>query len=143
MGMSSGGSSGVTHDINVTPMADIMLVLLIIFMITAPLIQSGVQINKARALNAREAPDLDKENVSTVTVTRDGLIFVNREAVPDDDDIPDALQECRDRAPDLPLFVRGDVAAPYGRIVQLINMARDVGYERIGMVVDRKEQALR
>ncbi len=141
MSMSTGGGgglSGVTSDINVTPMADIMLVLLIIFMITTPLVQDGVQINKARAANAAEAPELDADGVTTVTVTRDQIFYVNSEPVPEDE-LVEKIQESRDRAPELPLFVRGDVAAPYGAIVQLINKARDAGYERIGMVVDREQ----
>ena len=72
MGMSSGGSSSseVTSDINVTPMADIMLVLLIIFMITTPLLQEGIAVNKAKARNAQEAPEVKGKEATTVTVTR-------------------------------------------------------------------------
>ena len=141
MGMAAGGGSGVSgvnSEINVTPMADIMLVLLIIFMITTPLIQEGIQINKPSAINAAEAPELDMDGVTTVTITRDQLIFVNDQPV-NIENFVDKIEESRARAPELPLFVRGDVAAPYGKLVEVINLARDVGYERIGMVVDRTE----
>ncbi len=140
MGMSSGGGSslsGVNSEINVTPMADIMLVLLIIFMITTPLIQQGIQINMAAASNAAEAPELDMEGVTTVTVTRESLVYVNSEPVPDEE-LVDQISKSRERAPDLPLFVRGDVAAPFGKIVDVVNKARDAGVERIGMVVERE-----
>ncbi|HSR54224.1 MAG TPA: ExbD/TolR family protein [Acidobacteriota bacterium] len=139
--MSTGGGGGRTNvnaEINVTPMADIMLVLLIIFMITTPLIQEGVPINKPKARHAREAPQLDAEGVTTVTVNREGLFFINSEPVPPEEFV-DKLADSRARAPELPLFVRGDVAAPYGRVVEVVNLARDAGYEQIGMVVDRQE----
>lgn len=141
MAISGGPSSkhsGVNAEINVTPMADIMLVLLIIFMITTPLIQEGIPINKAKARHAEEAPQLDAEGVTTVTVTRDGLLYINSAPVPNEEFV-DKLGESRSRAPELPLFVRGDVAAPYGKVVQVVNLARDAGYEQIGMVVDRSE----
>ncbi len=143
MAMSTGGGSsvsGVNAEINVTPMADIMLVLLIIFMITTPLLQEGVQINKPKSINANEAPELDLEGVTTVTVTRDQLIFVNDQPV-HVDELVDKIEENRAKAPELPLFVRGDVAAPYGKIVEVVNNARDAGYERIGMVVDRVDES--
>ena len=143
MAMSSGGGSSlsaVTSDINVTPMADIMLVLLIIFMITTPLIQDGVQINKPKSINASEAPELDQEGVTVVTVTRDQLIYINDELVPLEELVA-KIEESRAKAPELPLFVRGDVLAPYGKIVLIVNSARDVGYERIGMVVDRVDES--
>jgi biopolymer transport protein ExbD len=140
MGMSSGGSglSGVTSDINVTPMADIMLVLLIIFMITAPLLQKGIYVNKAKAHNAQEAPEVEGKDATTVTVTRAGEIFVNSEQVVPGDLI-EKLTERALLAPEKPLFVKGDVAAAYGTVVDVINKARDAQIERIGLLVDRTE----
>src|SRR2546425_9736585 len=77
--MSSGrGSriSGVTSDINVTPMADIMLVLLIIFMITTPLLQEGVVVNLAKASNAQVAPNPSSEDATTVYLSRDERVYI-------------------------------------------------------------------
>ena len=88
MGISGGGSggvSGVNSDINVTPMADVMLVLLIIFMITTPLMQSGVAINMAQARNAQEAPEAEAEDATTVAITRDSLIYINKQLTNPDD----------------------------------------------------------
>lgn len=140
MGMTSGGgSSSVNADINVTPMADIMLVLLIIFMITTPLLQEGVNVNKAKARNAVEAPDVEKENSTTITITRDKTVYVNADIVAPDKLI-DKLQERVAMAPDLPLFVKSDVATPYGTVVDVVNRARDAGVERIGLMVDRERE---
>ncbi len=140
MAFSSGGGtsvSGVNSEINVTPMADIMLVLLIIFMITAPLLQDGIYINKAKAIHARENPGIEAEDVTTVTVTRDGTIYVNDQEVPNDL-IVERIIEGVSQAPDKPLLVRADVVAPYGRVVDVVDKARDSGVERIGLIVDRQ-----
>lgn len=140
MAMTSGGSgsSGVSADINVTPMADIMLVLLIIFMITAPLLQEGIYVNKAKARSAQEAPEVEGKDSTTVTITRSGDIFVNSEQIPPEQ-LVDRLTERALLAPEKPLFVKSDVAAAYGTVVDVINKARDANIERIGLLVDRIE----
>ena len=141
MGMSSGSSSGsgsaVTSDINVTPMADIMLVLLIIFMITTPLLQEGIAVNKAKARNAQEAPEVEGKEATTVTVTRSQEIYINDQPV-SPEDLLDELERRVALAPEKPLFIKSDVAAPYGMIVSLVHKARDAGVERIGLLVDRE-----
>ncbi len=136
--MSMGGGSGagqVTSDINVTPLADVMLVLLIIFMLTVPLLQEGVYVNKAVAKNAREEPLVDDENSTMVTVTRLGQVYINRDLVPDEE-IVEKLVERVALAPELPMFIKGDVAVPYERVVELVTQARDSGVEQIGLMVD-------
>lgn len=139
MGMTSGSKGGVTSDINVTPMADIMLVLLIIFMITTPLLQSGIAVNKAKARNAAEAPDVESEDATTITVTRDKVIYVNADMVAIDK-VTEKVQERVAVAPELPLFVKSDVATPYGTVVDVVNRARDAGVEKIGLMVDRERE---
>jgi len=142
MAISGGGGSsvsGVTSEINVTPMADVMLVLLIIFMITTPLIQQGVAVNLARAKNAQEAPEAEAEDATTVTVTRASEIYVNKKLT-SEANLYDQISEAFAKAPDKPLFVRVDIAAPYGVVVQVVDMAREVGIERIGLLVDRERE---
>ena len=141
MAVSSGGnfSSEVTSDINVTPMADIMLVLLIIFMITTPLLQEGIAVNKAKARNAQEAPEVEGEEATTVTVTRSQEIYINDVPVAPED-LLDELTTRVALAPEKPLFVKSDVAAAYGLIVSIVNEAREAGVERIGLLVDREMQ---
>ena len=141
MGMSSDGgysTSEVTSDINVTPMADIMLVLLIIFMITTPLLQEGIAVNKPKARNAQEAPEVEGKEATTVTVTRSQEIYVNDQPVAPED-LLDELTTRVALAPEKPLFVKSDVAAPYGMIVSIVNKAREAGVERIGLLVDREQ----
>ena len=136
---SSGSSGGVNSDINVTPMADVMLVLLIIFMLTIPLLQEGVYVNKATARNAREEPLVDEEDATMVTVTRQGQVYINRDLVPDDQFVEKLIERVA-LAPELPLFIKGDVAVPYGRVVELVTQARDSGVEQIGLMVDRARE---
>ena len=140
MGMSSGGvgRGEITSDINVTPMADIMLVLLIIFMITTPLLQEGIAVNKPKARNAQEAPEVEGKEATTVTVTRSQEIYVNDQPVAPGD-LLDELTTRVALAPEKPLFVKSDVAAPYGMIVSIVNKAREAGVERIGLLVDREQ----
>lgn len=133
------GTGGVSADINVTPMADIMLVLLIIFMITAPLLQEGVYVNKAKAKNAQEAPEVEAEDATTVTITRDKSVWVNRNIVPPDELVTKIADNVA-KAPDKPLFIKSDVATPYGAVVDVINKAREAGVERIGLLVDRQRE---
>ncbi len=142
MAISTGGGGGlsqVNSSINVTPMADVMLVLLIIFMITTPLIQSGVAVNMAAAVNAEEAPEAEAEDATIVTVTRNSEYFVNK-TLAAEAALLDKISEAYAKAPDKPLFVRVDIATPYRAVVTVVDLAREVGVETIGLLVDRETE---
>jgi biopolymer transport protein ExbD len=142
MAISGGGGTGVTgmtSEINVTPMADVMLVLLIIFMITTPLIQQGVAVNLASAKSAQEAPEAEAEDATIVTVTRNSEYYVNKQST-SEGELLDRISEAYAKAPDKPLFVRVDVATPYGSVVTVVDLSREVGVERIGLIVDRERE---
>ncbi len=132
------GETRVTSEINVTPMADVMLVLLIIFMITVPLLQQGVFVNKPRARNAQEEPLVDDEDATMVTVTRQGDIYINRDPV-GPNQIVERLVERTALKPELPLFIKADVAVLYGTVVDLVSKAREAGVEQIGLMVDQEQ----
>lgn len=132
------GGSAVTSEINVTPMCDVMLVLLIIFMITVPLLQQGIFVNKPRARNAREEPLVDDEDATMVTITRQGDIYINRKPV-GPNQIVERIVERIAVKPELPLFIKADVAVLYGTVVDLVSKAREAGVEQIGLMVDRQE----
>ncbi len=137
MAMARGGlETGVTSDINVTPMADIMLVLLIIFMITTPLLTDPLFINKPKAVNAQEAPEVEGKEATTVAIDRMQQVYINRQPVPLEQ-VVERLAERAALAPEKPLFIKSDVAVPYGTVVDIINKARDAEIERIGLLVDR------
>jgi len=132
------GDSAVTSEINVTPMCDVMLVLLIIFMITVPLLQQGIFVNKPRARNAQEEPLVDDEDATMVTITRQGDIYINRKPV-GPNQIVERIVERIAIKPELPLFIKADVAVLYGTVVDLVSKAREAGVEQIGLMVDRQE----
>ena len=138
MAISSGGGTRINSEINVTPMADVMLVLLIIFMITVPLLQQGIFVNKPRVRNAQEEPLVDDEDATMVTVTRLGDIYINRDPV-GPNQIVERLVERVALKPELPLFIKADVAVLYGTVVDLVAKAREAGVEQIGLMVDQQE----
>ena len=132
------GGSAVTSEINVTPMCDVMLVLLIIFMITVPLLQQGIFVNKPRARNAQEEPLVNDEDATMVTITRQGDIYINRKPV-GPNQIVERIVERIAIKPELPLFIKADVAVLYGTVVDFVSKAREAGVEQIGLMVDRQE----
>src|SRR6266704_1781526 len=85
MGGTGGGRGEVTSDINVTPMADVMLVLLIIFMVITPMLQKGVSVDMAKTNNPKEMTEADKEDSILVAVSRDGKYYLNQDRVNVDD----------------------------------------------------------
>jgi biopolymer transport protein ExbD/biopolymer transport protein TolR len=118
-------------------MADIMLVLLIIFMITTPLLQEGVFVTKPKARNAQEAPEIEGKDSTTITVTRDQELYMNKLPIAPEDLVAELIIRV-ELAPEKPLFIKADVGAPYGVIVDVVNKARDAGLQRIGLLVDRQ-----
>jgi biopolymer transport protein TolR len=119
-------------EINVTPFVDVMLVLLIVFMVTAPLLTVGVPVDlpktKAQALSQ------DREPLS-VTVRRDGSIFLQNTRVSEDDLVP-RLTAIAANGYDQRIFVRGDRSVDYGRVMQVMALISAAGFTHIGLVTD-------
>jgi biopolymer transport protein TolR len=119
-------------EINVTPFVDVMLVLLIVFMVTAPLLTVGVPVDlpktKAQALSQ------DREPLS-VTVRRDGRIFLQNTPVSEDDLVP-RLTAIAANGYDQRIFVRGDKSVDYGRVMQVMALISAAGFTHIGLVTD-------
>ena len=123
---------GTMSNINVTPLVDVMLVLLVIFMVTAPILQQGVNINlpkvKAAALTG-------EEQQLVVAVNRTGQIFLNDAAIP----LPDLgpkLQAILKARPDRQVFLRADQSVRYGDVMRVIAAVKGAGVERLGMVTE-------
>jgi biopolymer transport protein ExbD len=139
MAMAVGGPSGaVKSDINVTPLVDVMLVLLIIMMIIAPLLQQGVSLTLPIANNSGEKPETQEDTV--VAITADGRFHVNGIAVPENDlrsRVEDALEQKAQRI----LVVRADEDASYGDVMQAMDVLRAAGLEDIGLITDRRTPA--
>jgi biopolymer transport protein TolR len=119
-------------EINVTPFVDVMLVLLIVFMVTAPLLTVGVPVD----LPKTRAPALgqDREPLS-ITIKRDGTIFLQKQQVPQDD-LVQRLTAIASNGYNQRIFVRGDTAANYGKVMEVMGILAAAGFTHIGLVTD-------
>jgi biopolymer transport protein TolR len=132
MAMSSGGGGRPLSEINVTPMVDVMLVLLIIFMVTAPFIQQGVAVD----LPATKAPTLNVEEDRVVmTLTRDKRIYLGPTEIPYAD-LADKLRGNVKLQRDKEVFLHADRALAYGFVVDIMAIIKEAGVTNLGMVTD-------
>jgi biopolymer transport protein ExbD/biopolymer transport protein TolR len=139
MGMSAGGGSGLNSEINVTPMVDIMLVLLIIFMVVTPLLQSGVAVNLPKGLNPDEDGNITKDTAVVVSIPFAGSYHVGRDEVSKDNLIKTIETRMKALKPSDPqvVYIRGGVNVPYGEIVDVINAIHEANFDQIGLVADK------
>ncbi|WP_367717558.1 protein TolR [Nitratireductor sp. GISD-1A_MAKvit] len=130
-----GSRSGLISEINVTPFVDVMLVLLIIFMVAAPLLTVGVPIDlpetQAKALNSETQP-------ITVSVNNDGQIYLQETEVPIEEVVP-KLQAIARSGYDERIYVRGDRAADYGTVMRVMARISAAGYRNLGLVTLQEE----
>ncbi len=127
------GSSASMSEINITPMVDIMLVLLIIFMVAAPLLTVGVPIELPKT--AANALPTEQEEPLTVTLTADGLVMVMTTEVPEAELIPRLRAIAAERTSDK-IFLRADGSLPYERVAQVMGALNAGGFSNIGLVTD-------
>ncbi len=141
MGMSA-GTSKYNSDINVTPMVDVMLVLLIIFMVITPMLQSGVNLTLPKNSNPDEDPNIIKDSAIVVSVPDAGAYYIKKDLVVG---IPQFVERLRamKRAlkPSDPqvVYIRGGINVPYKEIVAVSTAIRDAGFDQIGLVADKKK----
>ena len=131
-------SKQVNSNINVTPMVDVMLVLLIIFMVITPMLQNKVQIDMAKVDNAVAMPDADKEDSIVVAVTRDGGVFLGQDKV----NPTDLGRMVADKLADKPgktIYVRADARAQYKAVEDAIDNVRTAGVDEVGLLTQKKE----
>ncbi|RJQ42120.1 MAG: protein TolR [Nitrospiraceae bacterium] len=122
---------GVLSEINVTPFVDVMLVLLIIFMVTAPLLQQGIDVNLPQA----KGKDLPPEERITLIVKKGGVIFMN--------DKPTSMSEMKEKLTAISklnpnVFLKADKDVPYGFVVQVMSDIKEAGIEKLGMITEPK-----
>ena len=132
--------SKVNSNINVTPMVDVMLVLLIIFMVITPMLQNKVAVDMAKVDNPTAMPDADKEDAIVVAITRDGGVFLGQNKV--------ATTELgglvRDKLADTPgktIFIRADARAQYRAVEDAIDAVRTAGVDEVGLLTQKREGA--
>ena len=125
------GSRRFMAEINVVPFVDVMLVLLIIFMITAPLLYRGIDIDLPESASNTIQPD---ERV-IVSVTKDLKIFIDKEEVPVDELEP-AFRRLHDRNPNITIYLRADRTIAYGVVISVMDAVKSVGIDKLGMVTE-------
>jgi biopolymer transport protein TolR len=135
MAMSMGGGGGVKSEINVTPLVDVMLVLLIIMMIVAPLLQQGVSVQLPKATNTTEKPETQGQTV--VAITSDGRFFVNTVEVPKDR-LQARIAEIFEATEDRTVIIKADVDVEYAAVMEAMDQLRASGIEDMGLITDRE-----
>jgi biopolymer transport protein ExbD/biopolymer transport protein TolR len=128
----------VNSNINVTPMVDVMLVLLIIFMVITPMLQKGVSVDLAKVNSPTQMPDADKEDALIVAVMRDGKLFFGNDRIEADQ----LTQKIKDRLAnrvDKRVYVRADARAKYGSVVEVVDNVRAAGVDDLGLLTDQKK----
>jgi biopolymer transport protein ExbD/biopolymer transport protein TolR len=121
---------------NVIPMADIMLVLLIIFMVVTPMLQKGVSVDMAKVNNAQDMQDADKDDAIIVAVTRDGHLFLGSTQI----GLSEVTSKVKDQLAnrlDKTVFVRSDQRAKYGEVVKAVDEVRSAGVDKIGLLTEK------
>jgi len=126
-------------DINVTPMVDVMLVLLIIFMVITPLLSKGIPIDLARTKNAIPMQAADKSDAIVVSVTRNGNTFLRTKQIPADD-LPAQVKDLLTNRLDKTVFIRSDARAKYQKVVGVVDNLRAAGVDQIGLLTEQTQQ---
>ncbi|HVO58811.1 MAG TPA: biopolymer transporter ExbD [Dongiaceae bacterium] len=124
---------------NIIPMADIMLVLLIIFMVVTPMLQKNKPVDMARTDTARDMQDADKEDAVVVAVTRDGNIFLGNTQVGKDalsGEVKDRIANKNDKT----VYLKSDARAKYGDVVAVVDEIRSAGVDQLGLLTERNEK---
>ena len=138
MAMNLGGGGGVKSDINVTPLVDVMLVLLIIMMIVAPLLQQGVSVKLPTATNTAEKPETQGQTV--VAITADKRYFVNAVQV-QQADMGKRINDLLDKAKEKVVIIKADEDVEYGAVMEAMDTLRAAGIEDMGLITETRQRA--
>jgi biopolymer transport protein ExbD len=139
MAMDVGGAKGgLKADINVTPLVDVMLVLLIIMMLVAPMLQKGVDVRLPQASNSVDKPETQDQTV--VAIAADRRLYLN--AVPiREDDLRQKITEVLETKKEKIVLIKADVDAPYSAVMAAMDRLREAQIENVGLVTERKVRA--
>lgn len=141
MSMSTGGGGDYNADINVTPMVDIMLVLLIIFMVVTPLLSTGINVKLPEGDNPEEDEAITKDTSVIISVPDRNQFYIGKELI-DRSKLADLItKRMKDKKPeDKIVYIKGGSLVDYGEVVETINAVREAGIDRIGLVTEKRKQ---
>ena len=123
-------------EINVTPMVDVMLVLLIIFMVITPMLQKGVNVELAKTNNPIAMEDADKEDAVLIAVERDGAVYFDTEKIPADQLTAKVADKIANKA-DKKVFIKADARARYKMVVDVVDNVRGAGVDQVGLLTEQ------
>src|SRR6202020_684753 len=129
----------VNSDINVTPMVDVMLVLLIIFMVITPMLQKGISVDMAKVNNPTPMQDADKEDALLVSIMRDGTVYFGADKIPQVDSLTGKVKDRLANRTSKEVYVKADARAHYGNVVQVVDAVRAAGVDDLGLLTDQRK----
>ena len=132
-------AQGVVNDINVTPMVDVMLVMLIIFMVITPMLQKGQTVEKVKTQNPIAMADADKDDAVLVSVTRNGDTFLGTTKMPPDQ-LPGKVKDLLTSRLDKTVYINADARARYERVVEVVDNLRAAGVDQIGLLTEQEQK---
>jgi biopolymer transport protein TolR len=130
--------ANVNSDINVTPMVDVMLVLLIIFLVVTPMLQKGQSVTLAKVNNPTPMQDADREDALMVTIVRNGDVFFGNDKVAVDS-LTGKLKDRLTNRTDKRVYVKADARAHFGSVVQVVDAVRAAGVDDLGLLTDQRK----
>src|SRR5215467_5393641 len=131
--------SKVSSEINVTPMVDVMLVLLIIFMVVTPMLQKGISVDMAKVNNPTPMQDADKEDALLVSITRDGKVYFGSEQITVDNLTTKVKERLASNSQSKQVYVKADMRARFGSVVQVVDSVRAAGVDDLGLLTEQKK----
>ncbi|MEO6119295.1 MAG: biopolymer transporter ExbD [Terriglobales bacterium] len=124
-------------EINVTPMVDVMLVLLIIFMVITPMLQKGQNVVMAKTNNPIAMSDADKEDSVLVAITREGKVWLDVEQIQNIADLGPKVQEKLENRTNRQIFIKADQGVKYGVVVEVVDAVRTAGVDQVGLLTEQ------
>jgi biopolymer transport protein ExbD len=142
--MSMGGASGrdkLQSDINVTPLVDVCLVLLIIFMVVTPLLQKGIAVQLPTTDNPDKKPENASQKLVTVGWATPPAYYLEAEQL-SKDNLQKRLEELYQRSPNAEIIIKADKRLKYGAVKEVMKLAKEAGFQNVGLIADKKQKGI-
>lgn len=130
----------VLNDINVTPLVDVMLVMLIIFMVITPMLTKGQSVDKVKTANPVAMQDADKEDAVLISVTKNGDVYLGTKRTPADQ-LPQKVKDLLTNRLDKTVFIQADMRALYGKVADVVDNLRAAGVDNVGLIAELDQDA--